>query len=148
MFDLSSPKCICETLMDSSLLLQQLSTFLSILVELATIIHKIFETKWCTTGKAQFVFQEICTSTDKIFISGGLRTRYIPHKVLKCSWYCLIYWHPKFYIVQQLVYNILLVIITFRFNCGEKRNCATIKKSQNIMNMIVWKVFFCFLCLD
>ena len=31
----------------------------------------------------------------------------------------------------------LLLIITLRFTCGERKICSTIKKSQNIMNMIV-----------
>ena len=31
----------------------------------------------------------------------------------------------------------LLVIITLRFTCGEKKNWQSIKKSQNVMSMIV-----------
>ena len=38
---------------------------------------------------------------------------------------------------RQLVYTSLLLIITHRFTCGENKICSTIKKSQDIMNMIV-----------
>ena len=37
----------------------------------------------------------------------------------------------------QFVYISLLLIITNRFTCGGRKMCASIKKSQNIMNMIV-----------
>ena len=37
----------------------------------------------------------------------------------------------------QIVYASLLLIITLCFICGEGKICSTIKKSQNIMNMIV-----------
>ena len=40
-------------------------------------------------------------------------------------------------LVNSLVYTSLLLIITLRFTCGESKICSTIKKSQNIMNMIV-----------
>ena len=36
----------------------------------------------------------------------------------------------------------LLLIIILRFTCGERKNCSTIKKSQNITNMIVFQLFF------
>ena len=39
--------------------------------------------------------------------------------------------------MKQLVYASLLLIITLRFSCGERKICSTIKKSQNIMNEIV-----------
>ena len=39
--------------------------------------------------------------------------------------------------MRQLVYTNLLQIITFRFTCGERKIRSTIKKSQNIMKMIV-----------
>ena len=31
---------------------------------------------------------------------------------------------------------------TFRFICGKWKICSTIKNSQNIINIIVWKLFF------
>ena len=37
----------------------------------------------------------------------------------------------------QLAYTSLLLIITLRFTCGEKKIYSTIKKSQKIVNMIV-----------
>ena len=40
-------------------------------------------------------------------------------------------------LVRQLVYTSLLLITTFRFTCGERNIRSTIKKSQNIMNMVV-----------
>ena len=39
--------------------------------------------------------------------------------------------------MKQLVYNNLLLIITLRFTCGERKICSAIKKSQNVINMIV-----------
>ena len=38
----------------------------------------------------------------------------------------------------------LLVKNTIRFNCGEREIWSNIKKSQNIINMIVCKIFFSF----
>ena len=49
--------------------------------------------------------------------------------------------------LRQLAYNSLLLIITLRFICGERKISSIIKKSQNIMNMIVCKIFLCFLYL-
>ena len=37
----------------------------------------------------------------------------------------------------EYFYTSLLLIITLRFTYGEKKICSTIKKSGNIMNMIV-----------
>ena len=42
-------------------------------------------------------------------------------------------------LLRELIYTSLLEIITLRFACGEKKIASTIKKSQNIMNMIVDK---------
>ena len=39
--------------------------------------------------------------------------------------------------MRQLVYTSLLLIITLRFTCDERKICSSIKGSQNIMNMIV-----------
>ena len=33
--------------------------------------------------------------------------------------------------------NLFIIIITLRFTCGERKIGATIKESQNIMNMII-----------
>ena len=52
---------------------------------------------------------------------------------------------PKSSVVRQLVRQVytILLIITFRFTCGERKMSSTIKKSQNIMNMIaVFKHLF------
>ena len=39
--------------------------------------------------------------------------------------------------VRQLIYtSFFLLIIKLRFTCGETKICSTIKRSQNIMNMI------------
>ena len=40
-------------------------------------------------------------------------------------------------LVRELVYTSLLLIITLRLTCDERNTCSTIKKSQNILNMIV-----------
>ena len=45
------------------------------------------------------------------------------------------------------VYASLLLINTLPFTCGERKICSTIKKSQNIMNIIIVKIFFYLLCL-
>ena len=45
-------------------------------------------------------------------------------------------------LVMQLVYASLLLIITLRFTCGERKIFSTIKKSQNILNMIVVESHF------
>ena len=39
--------------------------------------------------------------------------------------------------MRQLVYTSLLLLITVRFTYGARKICSTIKKSQNIMTMIV-----------
>ena len=41
----------------------------------------------------------------------------------------------------------LLLIGTLRFTCGEKKIWSAIKNFQKIMNMIVCKIFFCFLSI-
>ena len=47
--------------------------------------------------------------------------------------------------MRQLLYTTcLLLIATLRFTCGGRKIWSTIKKSQNIMNMIVSKIFFFF----
>ena len=43
--------------------------------------------------------------------------------------------------MRQLAYTYLLLLITHRFTCGKRKNFSTIKKSQNIMNMIVVACF-------
>ena len=47
--------------------------------------------------------------------------------------------------MRQLVYACLLLIIILRFTCGERKICSTIKKPQNIMNMILG-LFMSYLC--
>ena len=44
-------------------------------------------------------------------------------------------------LVMQLVYTGSLLIITLRFTCGERKIHSTIKKSQNIMSMIIGSKF-------
>ena len=89
----------------------------------ATIIHKIFETnssfhvKQRTPGKVQFLFfRRFLLVLTKFSFWGRTKHRQL---------------------VRQLIYTSLLQIITFRFTCGERKICSTIKKSQNIMNLIV-----------
>ena len=43
--------------------------------------------------------------------------------------------------LRQFVCTSLLLIIALRFTFGERKNCSTIKKSQNVINMIVAIVF-------
>ena len=42
---------------------------------------------------------------------------------------------------MELVYASFLLIIMLRFTCGERKVFATIKKSQNFMNVIVGTKF-------
>ena len=49
----------------------------------------------------------------------------------------LVYLYVVGQLMRQLVYTSLLLIITLRFTCGERKIFSTIKKSQNIMKMIV-----------
>ena len=101
-------------------------------------------------------FQEIFSGTNKIFISGvGPSIRQLFYEIVRFSWYFLtsrdlksqVVWQLVRQLVRQLVYTRLLLIITRCFTCGKSKICPTIKKSQNIMNMIVCKIFFCALSL-
>ena len=49
----------------------------------------------------------------------------------------LVYLYVVGQLMRQLVYTSLLLIITLRFTCGERKIFSTIRKSQNIMKMIV-----------
>ena len=40
-------------------------------------------------------------------------------------------------LVEQLIYTSLLLIIILHFTYGEREVCSTIRKAQNIVNMIV-----------
>ena len=83
---------------------ERLITFIKfeqMLIIFATIIHKMFETNSCMFpcktahyGENWFsVFQQIYSSTDKIFISGGgLSTRQQFYEVFRFFWYFLISW--------------------------------------------------------
>ena len=96
---------------------------------------------------SSFVSKKIFTITDKIFISGvGLRTRQWFYEVLRYSWYILISWGPKSSACEQLVYNTSF-LVALCFTCAQRKMSSTVKESQNIMNMTVCKIFFCFLCL-
>ena len=47
--------------------------------------------------------------------------------------------------MRQLADTSLLLKIMFHFTCREKKICSTIKKAENIMNMIVFNFFMPFL---
>ena len=47
--------------------------------------------------------------------------------------------------MRQLADTSLLLKIMFHFTCREKKICSTIKKAENIMNMIVCNFFMPFL---
>ena len=47
----------------------------------------------------------------------------------------------------QLLCACLLLIITLRFTCGERKNLPTIKRSQNITNITVASICFYFMPL-
>ena len=38
--------------------------------------------------------------------------------------------------MRQIVYTSLLIIMTLCFTCGERKICSTIKKFQNIINVV------------
>ena len=50
-------------------------------------------------------------------------------------------------LVRQHIYTRFLLIITLYSTCGERKSCSTFEKSQNIMSMIVCKLWFSFVCL-
>ena len=59
---------------------------------------------------------------------------------MRLSLYFLISSDPCFLawqLVAKLIFTIFLLIITLCFTCDKREICSTIKKSQNIMNMIV-----------
>ena len=57
-------------------------------------------------------------------------------------------YNPSQYISEKLYFFFILPIITICFTCGETKSLSNIKISQNIMTRIVWKAFFCILCLN
>ena len=57
-------------------------------------------------------------------------------------------YNPSQYISEELYFFFILPIITICFTCGETKSLSNIKISQNIMTRIVWKAFFCILCLN
>ena len=102
------------------------STFRGYLNELKNLTYIHSQNVW---DKLQFLcelsfhetspistFQETFISSDESFILG----------------YFLIF----SYFLVSLFYS-LLVMIALYFTCGEKKICSTMKKSQNIMNMIL-----------
>ena len=100
----------------------------------------VFKWKSAPREKFNFCFTGNFTSNDRIFISGGwLSTRQYFYEVLRFPWYFLILENPKSKVVRQhmkqLMYTSLLLIITLRFSCDERKTFSTITKSQNIMNM-------------
>ena len=82
-------------------------------------------------------FEEIFASTDKNSIFRGRLSKH----------YVIILWRSEAarQLVRQLVYLSLLLIIMLPFTCFERKVCSTIKNSQNIVNMFVWKMLFCVL---
>ena len=84
------------------------------------------------TLRATRMLYTIFARADKILILVGvLSTKQQFYDLFRIPWCFLLQ------IVKQLIYTSLLLIIVLRFTCGEKKNCSTIKMSQNIMNMIV-----------
>ena len=49
-----------------------------------------------------------------------------------------------YFFVRQLV-QIMFITFTHCFTSGERKIWWSIKRSQNIMKMMVWKIFFCFI---
>ena len=112
-----------------------------------TTIHKIFETnsrfhvKQRTTGKVQFVFFSsfLLVLTKFSFWEEDWALGYnsmkfwdfpdISQKILSLKSFGNSWGNSyKLY---------LLLIVRLRFTCGESKICSTIKKSQNIMRMVV-----------
>ena len=115
------------------------SIWFGMIFVLATTIHKIFETnssfhvKQCTTGKVQFLFFSsfLLVLTKFSFWEEDWALGYnsmifwdFPDISFGNSW-------GNSYI------SYLLLIITLYFTCGERKNYSTIRKSQNIMNMVL-----------
>ena len=99
-----------------------------------------------------FFLQQFFASINKIFPSGRrLDTRLLFYDVLSFS--------GSFLIFSDLILrshsnswgnsyiSCLLLIIMLHFICGKKKNWQSIKKSVNIMSIIVFKTLFSFLFL-
>ena len=98
-----------------------------------------------------FFLQQFFASINKIFPLGRrLDTR---------LWFYVLSFSGSFLIFSDLILrshgnswgnsyiSCLLLIIMLCFTCGEQKNWQNIKKSQNIMFIIVYKFLFCFLCI-
>ena len=83
--------------------------------------RRIWGRLWFSCGAGHYwggsisAFWKIFSSADKSSVTDSLHNSYIP---------CL------------------LIIIMLRFTCGERKICSIMKKSQNIMNMIVVQKLF------
>ena len=98
-----------------------------------------------------FFLQQFFASINKIFPLGRrLDTR---------LWFYVLSFSGSFLIFSDLILrshgnswgnsyiSCLLLIIMLCFTCGEQKNWQNIKKSQNIMFIIVYTFLFCFLCI-
>ena len=100
-----------------------------------TIIHIIFETnsifrvEWRNAGRDHFLFFGGFSLLLALFLISGRRmgTGQLVYEVLSFS--------PIR--ASSPLHVSLLIVITLRLTCGERKICSTIKKSQNFMNMIV-----------
>ena len=97
---------------------------------------------WHTAGGVEFLILSGLASIHGVYIFGGGETR---------RW-VINSFDPKTYIVWQLVcqclHTSLLLIIRLRFTCGERKIWGNIKKSQNIMTIIVVYCLFLVIFID
>ena len=108
-------------------------------------INSCFHMKQRNTGKVQFLFLRRFLQTVRQQLSNNS---------MKCWNFPDICEFPKILCLESFGNSYsnsyipcLLLIIALRFTCGESKICGNIKISQNIMTMIVCKIFFCFLGL-
>ena len=108
--------------------------------DLQRIIHKIFEinssfrVKWRTAEIVQFPFFRGFLLVLAAFSFRGGEWALGNNSMKFCDFSDISYF-PK--MLSFNIYTSLLLIIMLCFTYGEREICSTIKKSQNILNMIV-----------
>ena len=130
-----------------------------------------FRVKWRSPGRVWFLFLKsfLLVLLEFSFWRGGaghwaMETGVSFYEALKFSWYSLTFWAlgpplpapwrpacPQVLscsVACESTWTCLLLIIALRYTCGERKIWSNIKKYQNIMKMIVLKIFLCFLCLN
>ena len=111
-----------------------------------------FHMKYRTTGIFYLLFLDtrLLVLTKFLFFQGAW---VLGSHSMKFRHFLNIYYFPKILSLKSFGNSrcnswmpCLCVTIAHPFTCSQRLIWQNIKKSQNIMNLIVWKFFFCFLC--